>query len=527
MKGHASNLFLLMLFVCAQAASGNTTLPPLGTSAALRELAHTPRALATQEAREPEPALRIVVPRAAGAARIDAQAAAPLHPLPAGAGTPALPAVRTVGAGVNLEGLRAGAGGAGGAPGDAQYVQVADGLLAVYRKADGALLLGPVLANAMYLDAPAGRAADACASHRLSAVTVRFDQLAGRWLIVHRAAAHGLHYQCLAVSANADATGSYHRYALQIQALYFDDPQLAVWPDAYYFSVNLFDSPAGGYRGPRICGIERAPLLAGAAAVMRCRDLGATRAPVTPASLEGEADPAQRGAPALFLGLDSSAAQRGQRLLLWRFSVGADRLDDPLALPVTPFGVACPGGAACIAQPAPGALLAAAGERLMPRPVFRNDGDHAVLLATHAVGMADGQLGVRWYEIRDPLGAARVYQQGSFAPDRNSRWMGSIGMDRAGNIALGYAVASADTPAGIRYAGRQRTDPPGRLQAEQVIFNGNGVQPGQGQLARASGSLALDPVDGCTFWYTQHYLPSTGTHNWRTRIASFTFEACH
>lgn len=521
MKGYCASLLTMTLLMCSHAAASITTLPPLGTSAPLRSLALTPRALATQVAREADAPLRIVVPRASGMPRAGIEADQPQYTLPAGGGAPALPPVRTDSGSVNIEGLRAGGGGGGGgALGDLQYVQLADGLMAVYRKADGALLLGPVLANAMYVDAPAGRAADACASPSASATSVHFDQLARRWIVAHSAAAHGLHYQCLAVSENSDATGSYHRYALQMQALYFDDPQLAVWPNAYYFSVNLFDSPEGSYRGPRICGVERQALLRGGAAVMYCRDLGATRAPVTPASLEGDAGALQGRAPALFLALESG------RLLLWRFSVAADRLDDPVAVPVAPFGAACPTGAACVKQPAPGGLLAATGDRLMPRPVFRSGDEYATLLATHSVTMPDGQLGVRWYEIRDPLGAARVYQQGSFSPDGASRWMGSIGMDKAGNIALGYAVAAADTPPGIRYSGRQRTDPPGRLQAEQVIFNGHGVQPGQARLARASGALALDPIDGCTFWYTQRYLPSTGTANWRTRIASFKFEAC-
>lgn len=526
MEGHAKALVFIVFSCSLNAAASTTTLQSIGSSAALRALALTPRALATQAAREPEPPLRIAMPRMPGAPRVAAQAAAPLHTLPSGVGAPALPHVLTSGSSFNIDGLRAGGGSVGAALGDQQYVQVADGLLAVYRKADGALLLGPVLANAMFFDAPPGRAADACGSRGTGAAAVHFDQLAKRWIVAHRATAHGLHYQCLAVSDNADATGSYHRYATQMQSLYFDDPQFAVWPNAYYFSVNLFDSPNGTYRGPRICGIERQALLRGANAVMRCRDLGAGHAPVVPASLEGYATVPQGAAPALFVALEMDAAGRGQRLLLWRFAFGADRLDDPLALPVAPFTVACPQGAACIAQPPPGGLLAIAGERPMPRPVFRNDEDHATLLAAHAVQAADGQLAVRWYEIRDPLGAARVYQQGSFAPDAASRFMGSIGMDKAGNIALGYAVASSDTPPGIRYAGRQRTDPPGRLQAEEVIFNGSGVQPGDAAPARASGALALDPIDGCTFWYTQRYLPSTGPANWRTRIASFRFENC-
>lgn len=530
MEGRAVSMLIIALLASFDVAASTTTLQPLGSSATLRALALTPRALATQVARPAEPALLGVampassVPRA-GAASTLAVAPAPLHASPAGAGASPAPRVRTS-AGVNIEGLRAGPGGVTAALGEQQYVQLADGLLAVYRKADGALLQAPVLANAMFFDAPSEHAHHACGAPGARAAAVHFDQLAKRWIVLHRARADGLYRLCLAVSTSADATGSYYRYALQMPARYFDDPQLAVWPGAYYVSMNLFDSAAGSYRGPRICGLERGALLRGARASVRCRDLGPRHAPVAAASLEGSASPAQGVAPGLFLSLDTDGSGRGQHLLLWRFSFASNHLDAPVALPVTPYVIACAGGLACVAQPAPGALLDGAGDRPMPRPVLRHADDHASLLVTHAIRMADGQLGVRWYDIRDPLGAPRVYQQGSLAPDTDSRYMGSIGLDKAGNIAIGYAVSSGDTPAGIRYTGRERTDPPGRLQAEQVVFNGNGAQPGPARMARASGALALDPIDGCTFWYTQQYLPSTGAANWHTRIASFKFEAC-
>ena len=64
------------------------------------------------------------------------------------------------------------------------------------------------------------------------------------------------------------------------------------------------------------------------------------------------------------------------------------------------------------------------------------------------------------------------------------------------------------------------------MQIEEVIFNGSGVQADAAAPARASGALALDPIDGCTFWYTQRYQPGTGAANWRTRIARFKFEGC-
>src|SRR5258706_741025 len=38
--------------------------------------------------------------------------------------------------------------------------------------------------------------------------------------------------------------------------------------------------------------------------------------------------------------------------------------------------------------------------------------------------------------------------------------------------------------------------------------------------------MTVDPVDDCTFWYTQEYMKTTGTFNWNTRISSFKFPSC-
>jgi hypothetical protein len=39
--------------------------------------------------------------------------------------------------------------------------------------------------------------------------------------------------------------------------------------------------------------------------------------------------------------------------------------------------------------------------------------------------------------------------------------------------------------------------------------------------------MTVDPVDDCTFWYTNEYLKANGKFNWSTRIASFKFPGCH
>jgi hypothetical protein len=63
-------------------------------------------------------------------------------------------------------------------------------------------------------------------------------------------------------------------------------------------------------------------------------------------------------------------------------------------------------------------------------------------------------------------------------------------------------------------------------QGESVAINGTGAQTGG--LARWGdySSLAIDPVDGCTFWNTNEYIKSSGSFNWSTRITSFKLPLC-
>jgi hypothetical protein len=134
---------------------------------------------------------------------------------------------------------------------------------------------------------------------------------------------------------------------------------------------------------------------------------------------------------------------------------------------------------------------------------------------------------VRWYEVRNPNGTPTVFQQGTLSSaDGTSRWMGSIAMDKVGDMALGYSASSSSVFPSVRYTGRAPTDQTNTMQSENIIQTGGGSQ--QRNLNRWGdySSMSVDPVDDCTFWYTNEYLKSSGTFNWSTRIASFKFPAC-
>jgi hypothetical protein len=166
----------------------------------------------------------------------------------------------------------------------------------------------------------------------------------------------------------------------------------------------------------------------------------------------------------------------------------------------------------------------------MYRLAYRKFADHEALVVNHTVSAGSkstSPTGIRWYELRNPGGTPTVFQQGTYAPnDSKYRWMGSIAMDKVGNIAVGYSVSSSTTNPAIRYTGRSPGDTLGTLQAEKTIIQGTGSQTAPLSRWGDYTSMSIDPADDCTFWYTNQYLTAYGSWNWSTRIASFKFPSC-
>jgi hypothetical protein len=160
----------------------------------------------------------------------------------------------------------------------------------------------------------------------------------------------------------------------------------------------------------------------------------------------------------------------------------------------------------------------------MYRLAYRRFSDHDVLTVTHSVA-AGSTIGVRWYELRDPATAPKIYQQGTYSPDPLARWMGSVAMDKAGDLIVGYSASAQKTFPAIRYAGRTAADPLGSLSAEVLLTPGKGSQQSPDRWGDYT-SVSVDPVDDCTFWFTAQYLGATGTYNWNTSIARVRFDNC-
>jgi len=406
--------------------------------------------------------------------------------------------------------------------GPSHYVQIVNASVAVFSK-QGTLLFGPVPTRTLF-----SGFGGACETNDDGDGIVLYDPLADRWLVSQFAitdSTKGPFLECVAVSRTPDPTGAYARYGFSY-AMFNDYPKLAVWPDAYYATYNLFpNSRTDRFQGVQLCAFDRARMLAAEPATQQCVRVAPGVSGVTPADFDGPLPPPP-GEPGFALGFGQNS------LILFGFQVDwADPTNsavDSIELPVAPFAPACGSSrtGACIPQPSSGALgLDALSDRMMFRVAYRNLGGVEALVANHTVQAGDSS-GVRWYELRDPAGDPFVFQQGTYAPDASWRWMGSAAMDRAGNIGLGFSISPPDRNPGLAYTGRSVSDPPGVMgQGEAVAFVGGGSQIGSTRWGDYS-NLSVDPSDDCTFWYTGEYIPADGVLNWRTRIATFRLPGC-
>ena len=414
-----------------------------------------------------------------------------------------------------------------GAVGATQYVQMVNVTIAVYDKSSGALRMPPAAIHSLWkgfgglCEFGGGTPSYADGGDPV----VLYDHLAGRWLITQLQYDSTLTQtaQCIAVSTTSDATGTYNRYEYDFGANFPDYPKFGIWPDGYYNTINVF--PAHGFAGAEACAFDRVAMLAGAPASSICFQQPSTVSSLLPADLDGSTLP-PAGAPNYMVSLADST-----HLNFFTFHAdfknpAASTFSGPTLIPVSPYSEICARAtsSACIPEPNPGEKVDGLADRVMFRLAYRNFGDHESLVVNHTV--AGGALaGVRWYEIRNPA-SPFVYQQSTLIDPSVNYWMGSVAMDRAGNMALGFSASSQNLFPSVYVAGRPSTAPVGAMYGPLVLVNGSGVQINSYRRWGDYSSMTVDPTDDCTFWYTQEYYATTGSLNWSTRIGSFKFDSC-
>ena len=364
-----------------------------------------------------------------------------------------------------------------------------------------------------------------CSANTDGDPVVLYDRAADRWVLSMIGVGSGFS-ECVAVSKTNDPTGAYYLYGYSFGSNLGDYPKFGTWAtatnSAYLATYDIFLNGAS-YGGADLCGLDRTKMLAGnSSAAQLCKMTPSSEFSYLPGDYDGPTPPAD-GTPGVFINHDNGTSnQLYLRTLALDFASGTATMSAATKITVASFTDAC--HSSCVPEVG-GTALDALGDLQMYRFAIRHFADHDRAVLNNTV-LNSGTGAVRWYELYDPAGAVTLNQQGTYAPDSTWRWMASAAEDQNADIAIGYSASSSSIHPANRFAGRVPSDPSGTLESEISIIEGAGSQTGGLSRWGDYSALQVDPADDCTFWYVAQYEQASGSFNWHTRIASFSFTGC-
>ena len=417
-----------------------------------------------------------------------------------------------------------------GAVGPNHYVNAWNSSFAIYDK-NGNLLSPPASLSSI-----GGHFAD----EDLGDPIVAYDEFADRFLITQFSDSPNSFL--VAISQGPDPVNDgWYTYRFATGGTFPDYPKLFVWSDGYYVTTNK-DSNSASLREV-VYVLERDRMLEGEAAQHIGFPLPGARTNgfYSPAGFFAVGDelPPRGNAPIIYFQDDAWSGVNEDHLKIWMINVNWESPENSTiavdqiigtAEGITPFIATFDGGSFTnLAQPGDWPEVDALQGAIMYMTPYRRFATHNSVVLNFVVDIdpsAAEHAGIRWYELRqdsdgDPW---YVYQEGTYAPDDNHRWCGSIGIDEVGNIGLGFTVMN-DNPVdplypSLRYTGRYVDDPLNRMTIrEQSIVEGPSPNPSSryGDYAH----LTIDPVDNTTFWYIGEYFVNRQRRN---RVGVFQLE---
>jgi hypothetical protein len=417
------------------------------------------------------------------------------------------------------------------------YIQTVNTAAGIYSK--GGTKLAAFTLNSLWSGAGTGTPCDT--THNGDPVAL-YDPMADRWFISDFAWTNiqdGPYYECVAVSKTSNpVAGGWWLYAIPASDATHpwlnDYPKMGIWPDGLYITYNMFDCTnancsASTFQEVRVQALQRTVMEAGGAPGLINADLNSTSYfALTPSNMRSVT-----GSPPA--GRENLLVSESGTLFAWEvwkfhavFGGPGSTFTGPTTVSQTSYTVAPS------SVPTPANSLDTLRERVMVQNQYTNIGAAESLWVNHTVrtGISPAPAGIQWAQINvtgGSISASPVQQQiyGNLAADGLNRWMGSLAVDKSGNMAIGYSAANAANNPSIRFNGRLSTDAAGSLGGEATMITGGGSQ-GAGSCSAGTcirwgdySGMSLDP-DGCTFWFTTEYYAATGG-NWNTRIGSMTF----
>lgn len=406
-----------------------------------------------------------------------------------------------------------------GAAGPNHFMQAVNTTYAIYDKS-GTKLAGPSSLSLLF-NGVAGASCDD------GDPIVLYDEQADRWLVAEFSVCESNDRMLIAVSTTNDPTGTWNAYSFDVADVP-DYPKFSVWQDGYYMGDN-------NSSGNDIYVFERSQILAGAASPKFVGFKNSWR----PGSMDGfmctppvdnDGAFAPAGSPGLFIAMSDDAFNGGtdqlwiyELVVNWNNTSGST-FNRVQQLDVTPFDSNFGNDWTNIKQLGTTQELDAIPQVIMNVPQYRNFGTYQTIVCCHSVDVdKTDHAGIRWYELRKtpPATTWTIRQQGTYAPDIHSRWMGSIMLNGYNELGLGYSVSSLTLNPGIRYCGQTKAEyenASGILDLpEEIIQSGTSSQTGAERWGDYA-QMSVDPADDGTFWFTSEY---AGISNRKTKIAAF------
>jgi hypothetical protein len=476
--------------------------------------------------------------------------AAPPEPgTPVGPPAPSAPAPAPINVFEGLDRFNWGAGSPPDTNGDVgpnHYIQTVNTSIGVYRKTDGfqeaAFTFNTFMSQ--------GHFGNLCDTNNFGDPVVVYDTFEDRWIITDFAFLTDISgnvlapsFQCFAASMTGDpVSGGWNFYSIQISDALNDYPKFGIWPDGLYMSSNMFTFGAGSsFKTARAWAFNKAQMYAGSPTVKVVTfDIPGGDFAVMPSNARLQTGTPPPGRPNLFISTELFL----NALTIYKFHVDWNSIslstftgpDAPLAATSWPAA-----NVANAAQPGTATILDVLQLRAMVQNQYTNFGGTESLWIPHTVRRANtsGFAAPRWYQANVTGGtvAANLVQAVTWDPDGANvlnRFMPSLALDRAGNMAMGYSTSSSTVFPSIMYAGRLAGDPVNTFsKTEQTFFTGTASQTGVTNPPSTTrwgdySAMTLDP-DGCTFWYTNEYAnpaDQTFNHRWLTKFGSFRYAEC-
>ncbi|MGK0386939.1 MAG: hypothetical protein ACI849_001558 [Patiriisocius sp.] len=360
---------------------------------------------------------------------------------------------------------------------------------------------------------------------------VLYDREADRWMITQFRSPFSASASrfVVAISQTNDPTGSYNVFTFNPNGT-IDYPHFGIYGNSIVITGNF--SPTG-----RMYALNREKLINGdSSAEMVSLQLPSYRSGLIfnapqPAHSEG-AGIASGSVPIVWMQDNAFSGVSTDHLKVWSFDVNwsnpsSASVSAPTEVPMASYDsfIGGTGGDpfANLEQPNTSQRIDALVNVVNFQTHRYDFGSHESMVVNFAVEIVNGSKisGLRWMELRRTgTNPWTLFQEGTFTDPSGdeSVFMGAMGMDQEGNMALAYIKTGSESFPSLYFTGRKDGDDLGQMTlGETLIIEGS--NRATNSRYGDYGQLTRDPVDDLTFWYTSEYSGSAGGR--KTRIASF------